>query len=111
MPKTKKNNPPPPEIKVKEVANPVDVVVVRLYCSTDNIQMEQVGKILPLAVPMYTYQCPKCKHKQVSHNEYPMLVYKEKNNDKNLSGTNNSPGDSDSGVGAIEQDAGTTPSQ
>jgi hypothetical protein len=69
-----------PEPKVKEIANEVDVIVVRLYCSTDGTQMELVGKPIMMNPPMFSYQCPKCKYKQISHNEYPMLVYKEKNN-------------------------------
>lgn len=107
MAKEKKEAAP---IQVKEIANEVDVLVVRLYCAKDNVQMEPVGKVLPLARPMYTYQCPKCKHKQVSHNEYPMLIYREKSKDENLLGTGDSKQADNPGNTTAEKDADTTAS-
>lgn len=64
--------------KVKEIQREVNVALIRLYCAEDGTEMVEVGPTIPLNPPMHSYQCPKCKNKQISHNVYPMLAYKEK---------------------------------
>lgn len=75
---TQKSSSLVPEPKVKEIETEVDVLMLRLFCADCNVQMEPLATVKLSQPPMYTYQCPVCKHRQVSRNAYPMVVYKEK---------------------------------
>lgn len=61
-----------------EVEKAVDVKILRLLCATDGVEMELLNVVNLTQPPLYNYQCPVCKHKEVARNQYPLVVYKEK---------------------------------
>lgn len=65
------------EMPPKEVTNPVDTFVTKLYCECGE-EMEYTDKNFPTMPPRFVYQCKKCGRKEISSVRYPHLTYKER---------------------------------
>lgn len=88
--RARQTDPTPPNDKlsarVVEKQRKASVYVVRLYCALDGAEMSWTGKSVNVQPTMYEHQCPHCKTKQLSHNCYPMLNYKEEADGEDLPG-------------------------
>lgn len=67
--------------KTEERTLDATVHVIRLHCLKDDTALEFTGKTVPVNPPKYEYQCPVCKHKELSVIQYPQIVYKERRNE------------------------------
>lgn len=55
------------------------VYVINLWCEDDDVAMKLTGKVFNTKPEKkYEYQCPVCKRKEVSIEQYPLITYEEK---------------------------------
>ena len=64
--------------KTVEKEFPVQPIIKRLFCADCDVEMKGlVGKASPTSPPVYNYECPKCKLKESSTTNYPIMSFDE----------------------------------
>lgn len=61
-------------IKSKEV----QVFETRLFCDKCGEEMVSTGLVYTTYPRRYPYICPKCEHRVIMYHKYPLIEYKEK---------------------------------
>lgn len=63
--------------KTVEKEFPVQPIIKRLFCADCDVEMVRSNQVAPMSPPRYEYKCPKCKLKESSTTNYPIMSFDE----------------------------------